>query len=415
MPFTKKRIAFGGRTTGYLEWLPDVYDAAKKYPLIIFLHGIGERGDGSDAALDYLQSMMPANLKKAIARNFMLDGAPTNFLLLAPQLPKSLGAWDTIPVSAMFEAAKALGVDSDRVYLTGLSLGGGGVWNFPLSSFENAGRLAAIAPVCPTQMSGNVCNVSASKAGVWNFHAKDDGVVGVGNSQWYEQKLRECGAPAVPPTFTYFTSGGHNIWERVYDADSRELVPNIYDWLLRNKKAQGTVPPPPVVVDPNVVKVEAGDDIVCPPGTYGFSVRQPDGKYKPKNGANISGGVASFWVEKADSLDAWIEGNPYAGDWNFSFGNLKDGQDYTFAIVAQNASGVKTKDLVRLFCRKDGTPPPGVEYSRPARLQYDEGGFVKIDTKAVAVYEDSEFQKLKHYRLAGGGIVDPAVVWTEVV
>lgn len=402
MAFSKKRIVSGSTTVGFVQFLPDTYDSAKKYPLIIFLHGIGERGDGSDTGLDYLLTNMPANLKSALLN---VHGT-REFILLAPQLPKSQGIWRNLEVDAMFEAAKALSVDPDFVYLSGLSLGGGGVWNYVMSSFTNAIKFAAILPICPVNATGTICNVTAAKLGVWNFHAKDDSVVGVGNSQGFEYNITRCTPISVVPTFTYFDNGGHNIWERVYDMNSKEFTPNVYTWLLANKKGQNVAPPPPTTVDP--IQVKAGPDIVTNQSTYKLTQ------------ASVSGPAKGFWWEMVDGsngpgqTNAWFENNPY-DNLQIIIGNMKIGRTYTLRLIAQDSLGKKYSDEVKVTF-SETVPPPTEGFEVKVKILFEDvEGFIKVDKEAVAIYVDATLENLKSIKKSTGETIDTTETWYMIV
>jgi predicted peptidase len=105
------------------------------------------------------------------------------FLVLSPQLSFNYGYWDFFYIDEMLKYAKQnLNVDLNRIYLTGLSAGGGGVWRYPNASLENAQQFAAIVPVCGTcdwNLNLMPSTIIAAKLGVWAFHANDDYTVSV--------------------------------------------------------------------------------------------------------------------------------------------------------------------------------------------------------------------------------------------
>src|SRR6476659_943012 len=119
-----------GLFIGFYEYKPVDYDASHKYPLIIFLHGIGERGNGSTELNRVLTNAIPKYINAGHNMRFTsLSGVPETFLVLSPQLNASYGTWQNIYVDEMLKYAKAnMSIDTNRIFLTGLSLGGGGVW-----------------------------------------------------------------------------------------------------------------------------------------------------------------------------------------------------------------------------------------------------------------------------------------------
>jgi predicted peptidase len=118
--------------------------------LIIFLHGIGERGNGSTELNRVLTNAIPKYINAGHNMRFTsLSGVPETFLVLSPQLNASYGTWQNIYVDEMLKYAKAnMSIDTNRIFLTGLSLGGGGVWKYTSTSLANASTFASIAVTC---------------------------------------------------------------------------------------------------------------------------------------------------------------------------------------------------------------------------------------------------------------------------
>lgn len=250
MPFEK--------LNGSVLFKPASYDAAKKYPLIVFLHGIGERGDGSFNGLDNLLGFLTSqynNIQSALESKYTVNNKSYEFVLIAPQLPYTLWNWENSYVEpALQYATNNLSIDWTKVYLTGVSLGGGGVWKYASTSQANAQKFAALAPVCGVYGMVSADNIAKGKCGVWAFHAQDDGSVGVGNTDG-QVNLVNAANPPVPAKKTIYPTGAHYIWGRVYDKNgspgiNNETV-NLFTWFLMC--SQGTPVPVPttaVVSDP---------------------------------------------------------------------------------------------------------------------------------------------------------------------
>jgi len=111
-------------------------------------------------------------------------------------------------------------VDEDRIYLTGLSMGGFGTWFTAMASPE---KFAAIAPVCG---GGMAWNASVLKMPIWAFHGAEDSVVSVWQSDELVSKLKELNADV---TYSRIAGVGHNVWENAYN---KELL----EWLLSKKR-----------------------------------------------------------------------------------------------------------------------------------------------------------------------------------
>lgn len=198
----------------YLLFLPQEYgrEADRRWPLILFLHGIGERG--SD-----LETVKRHGLPK------LLEERPDfPFVVVSPQCPAE-GLWDVEALDALLdELLGSLAVDPDRVYLTGLSMGGYGTFALGLASWQ---RFAAIAPVCgggmPLLVRPEHRSISA-----WVFHGAKDPVVPPSESERMVAALRGVGAEVE---FTLYPDAGHDAWTETYSN------PELYRWFLRHRRS----------------------------------------------------------------------------------------------------------------------------------------------------------------------------------
>jgi len=198
--------------TKYLLYLPDGYaaDTEKQWPLMIFLHGSGESGD----SLDMVKAWGPPKL--------IDEGKKFPFIVVSPQAPPRTGWQVDILKKMLDDLKKKYRVDNDRVYLTGLSMGGFGTWNFS-SKYPN--EFAAIAPICG---GGNADEVwKLRHMPVWCFHGAKDDVVPPAASEKMVNALKKIN-PDVK--FTLYPDANHNSWEVTYNNDS------LYTWLLAQKK-----------------------------------------------------------------------------------------------------------------------------------------------------------------------------------
>lgn len=183
---------------------------ATRYPLMIFLHGSGERG----ANLDQVKVHGPPKIA-ARDPNFP-------FLLISPQLPADQD-WDLDKLRAILGwALKALPADPDRIILTGLSRGGHATWRWGAAEPT---LFAAIAPVAGRGDPASACALKAMP--VWAFHGDRDDVVTPEGSFAMARAIRACGGQ---PRLTIYPDLGHNSWDPAYDD------PALYYWLLAQRR-----------------------------------------------------------------------------------------------------------------------------------------------------------------------------------
>jgi len=202
-------------SANYLLFLPQGYgeDPARRWPLILFLHGAGERG--SDLSL--VKRHGPPRLAEERPGDFP-------FIIVSPQCPEGQ-TWDVDTLLALLdEVCDQYAVDEDRVYLTGLSMGGMGSFALALAAPQ---RFAAVAPICG---AGNPLQVRPEHARLpfWVFHGEADDVVPAALSAQMVQALQAVGAPV---RFTLYPGVGHDSWTQTY------AKPELYQWFLQHRRA----------------------------------------------------------------------------------------------------------------------------------------------------------------------------------
>ena len=193
--------------------LPEGYDADpdRQWPLMLFLHGAGERGD----SLALVAVHGP--LKERAA------GRDLPFVIVAPQVPSG-ERWTVGRVAAALDdAVSQYRIDEDRVYLTGLSMGGFGTWEAVMRMPE---RFAAAVPVCGGGLPLGV--EAAASVPVWAFHGAMDPVVPIEMSVGMVRALRNAGGEVQ---FTVYPDAGHDSWTETY------ANPEVYDWLLQHRRS----------------------------------------------------------------------------------------------------------------------------------------------------------------------------------
>jgi predicted peptidase len=205
----------------YLLYLPDGYtsDPQRRWPLVLFLHGMGERGDD-------LELVKAHGIPRVVEEP---DGFP--FIAVSPQCPDKTLWTDHVETldGLLTELEERYRVDSARVYLTGLSMGGYGAWHL---ATVHPDRFAAVVPICG---GGHVAHGFPERVAVlkdvpvWAFHGAQDPVVPLEESQKLVDVLREKGGSV---RFTVYAEAEHDSWTRTYDS------PDLYDWLLEQELAK---------------------------------------------------------------------------------------------------------------------------------------------------------------------------------
>jgi len=217
---------------GFYKALPARYDSSsKQYPLMIFVHGVGELGNGTSDLSKVLANGVPKLLgQKKFPPQFTVDGKNYSFVIISPQFK----AWpQPADVNALIDyAVKNLRIDTSRIYVAGLSMGGGATWEYAMSY---ANRIAAIVPICgamwPTkEQCGNIAKANLP---VWAFHNQDDGTVGVNTTTAIIDNINSFN-PSITAKKTIWPSGGHDAWSKATNPDTKECEgKNMYEWMLQ--------------------------------------------------------------------------------------------------------------------------------------------------------------------------------------
>jgi predicted esterase len=237
---TTKSVDGPRGTIGFYQYLPPGYNinTQTKPPLIIFLHGIGEKGTGSEEDLKKLNCCgIPKYINMGHDMQFTWNGKKEGFVVLSPQLYSRYGTWENYYVDAMLKYAKeSLRIDTNRIFLTGLSLGGGGSWVYAASSVRRAKQLAGIVPVVSPCFMMNGCNIANADLPVLAIHAWDDDKASPYCTVNAIKSINDCGA-LVHPNVIMYENGGHYVWvSRAYDTGYRYFNPNIYEWMLAQNR-----------------------------------------------------------------------------------------------------------------------------------------------------------------------------------
>ena len=234
---------------GYLEYLPpDYHTETRTYPLLIFLHGGGETGDGSPEQLERVKSWGPPNHVAGLHNMcFVIDGEDQCFIVIAPQLSDDLDFWDPdytkVVINHILNGPDFYRVDRQRIYLTGLSRGGHGVYFYAQSYSNEPNQLAAIAPIAAWKspfMDG--CIIAERKIPIWAFHGDLDPVVPYPQGLEAFNNVKNCRDPEPQADLMFTTYKGryHDSWIPAYLPSHDFHEPNLYEWLLKYTLDQPT-------------------------------------------------------------------------------------------------------------------------------------------------------------------------------
>ncbi|MCI0338369.1 MAG: prolyl oligopeptidase family serine peptidase [Acidobacteria bacterium] len=233
--FLNRAVKIGSETYRYQVFVPSDWNKKQKLPVILFLHGAGERGDDG-----LIQTEV--GIGTAIRRH--VDRFPA--IVVLPQCRKNVWwqhqAMEEQALKALEQSIKEFNGDTERLYLTGISMGGYGTWSL---ASKNPGKFAALAPVCggirpparatvPEELKAQDPNIdpyaeTAKKIGqtpVWIFHGGDDKVVPPEESRKMNDALK---AAAGNVKYTEYEKVGHNSWDKAY------AEPELMKWMLEQR------------------------------------------------------------------------------------------------------------------------------------------------------------------------------------
>jgi len=217
-----RAVTVGGHTYTYQVYVPSSLRGQKNVPVILFLHGIGQRGEGG---------FVPAKGAAGVFARQYLDRVPA--VVLLPQCANGRYWHDPemerMVMAEIEQTAGEFGADAKRLYLTGVSMGGYGAWHMAAAHPE---KFAAVVSICggsPLKAGDRFTPIARRVGGtpVWVFHGSDDAVVPVSESRQMVEALKSVEGNRV--RYSEYKGVGHSVWLNALG--ERELLP----WLLAQR------------------------------------------------------------------------------------------------------------------------------------------------------------------------------------
>jgi predicted peptidase len=212
---------------------PDQIESGNKYPLVIFLHGAGERGDSNRNQLHHGGSLFSkAANRKDYPAFVVFPQCPNgkrwvevNWGEPKPHTqPKEPGDPMSLVIELIPDLTKSLPIDTDRIYLMGISMGGFGVWDL---AARHPDWFAAAVPICGGADDSTA--PSLAKLPIWAFHGDKDHVISVNRTRSMIAALRQAGGK---PKYTEYPGVAHNSWFKAF------AEPELLPWLFSQKLQQ---------------------------------------------------------------------------------------------------------------------------------------------------------------------------------
>jgi hypothetical protein len=316
---------------GYLEYLPAGYDSTSPqlYPAIIFLHGSGERGMGTATDLQKLVANGPPKMiKNGHDMCFTVGGVNECFIVLSPQTNQ----WDFVGVGAPFArwAKTHYKIDPNRLYVTGLSMGGRGSWTAGYEMTAGETLFSAMVPVAANGSSAYGTAAEANNIRVWSIHGDQDTAIPLSDGKIPVDAMVKLKADPAP-IFTIDPGSDHNkTYERAYRTDHSVYNPNLYEWFLSLNRL--TVNNPPTI--------SGSDQVVTWPVNYTTLTATAS---DPDAGDVIT---SYYWYKKNGGALTLVDFKDFTTA-NLKLSNLQPGT-HAFILLAVNDKGQHAYDDVTL-------------------------------------------------------------------
>lgn len=227
-PVLRPAGSVDGAPLGYVEYLPPGYGDGVARPLLVFLHGGGESGDGSEASLE---AVFKLGVPKLIQDDDWPDDRP--FIVLMPQYgaddANDCQLGDEIHAFLTF-AIDNYDVDEERVYLTGISCGAIGAWDY-LALHGDDVVAAAVLVAGHAEDAFAKAGCALGEVPIWVFHGRADSIVPIHFVEDRVAAIQACDTPPEELQLTVYPGVDHNSWSRTYNLSAGH---DIYAWLLQH-------------------------------------------------------------------------------------------------------------------------------------------------------------------------------------
>ncbi|HTR30938.1 MAG TPA: hypothetical protein VMH27_16825 [Puia sp.] len=333
----------------YWEYLPLGYnarDTITKYPLMVYIHGAGDYGNGTPTDMKLVLRSGPVREMSLgqFPDSFNVGGKSYRFIVITPQFVVQPTVSDIDSVIDF--CVTTYKVDFSRIYLTGLSMGGGMTWEYAGTKAAFANRLAAILPICgyalPDSLRGRV--IAASNLPVWTTHNNLDPVAPVQWSIMQVQWINDAPSPNPLAMLTILDSANHDAWTKTYNPSFTVNNMNVYQWMLSHSRASR----------PPVVGIGRAQNITLPlcTATVSGSASINPGSIISHTWTFVSGPAVAVISNPSYNVTT-VSGMTAAGVYTFKF-SATDNANLTSSATTQIIVGLPIVPL-----ESDSTPATG--------------------------------------------------------
>ncbi|MCO5237597.1 MAG: T9SS type A sorting domain-containing protein [Chitinophagaceae bacterium] len=368
-------VKINSSVNGYYESLPVDYasNPSKKYPLLIFIHGKGELGNGTSQLSLVLKNGPPKLLNEGkFPSSFTVGGKSFSFIVISPQLVSNDYTNSPEIINDVINYCKQkYRIDEQRVYLTGLSMGGTMTWYYAGKSKEYANTLAAGLTVCGSisNTTSRVNNIAGTQLPVWATINSGDPIISVPANTAAINALNAF-VPTPPKSLiSIFSANGHDAWTKTYDPNFKQGGLNVYEWMLTYSRGSST--PTTGVQQSSVgLKANAGSNQTIT---------------LPASSVILDGSVSS--VYPSGSTIKWTKVNGPAGGNIVSPGYIKTSinglnaeGDYQFQLMITDPSGKVSTSSTHVIVNADPTSS-----SSPLKANAGANQTITLPTNSVTV------------------------------